>query len=227
MKKTSALSALCILALTTSASAQFEPEDPGGAPSEDQDRAPAPAAAESHAAPMSAEEFHAQRLEEREALRNRPPAPNSIFVEGLGAGLWYSINYERIFFEQVGVRAGFGFVSLSASAGDASSSAAFVAVPITINWIGLRGGKSALELGGGVTPVFTSASASSGLTASGTGSTAYGSFHVGYRLHPQTAGFQFRVGLMAVYGPGLGFSATNPSSVGVIPWGYISFGASF
>jgi hypothetical protein len=51
---------------------------------------------------------------------------------------------------------------------------------------------------------------------------------VGYRLHPvDGAGFQFRVGLMALIGEGLALSNPDPKSLGVLPWGYISLGASF
>jgi hypothetical protein len=41
------------------------------------------------------------------------------------------------------------------------------------------------------------------------------------------AGTQFRIGLMAMAGKGLGLSTTDPTAFGVLPWGYISMGASF
>jgi hypothetical protein len=51
---------------------------------------------------------------------------------------------------------------------------------------------------------------------------------VGFRLHPiDHAGFNFRVGAMALGGEGLGLQNPNPNSFGFIPWGYISLGASF
>ena len=53
------------------------------------------------------------------------PAPNSIYLEGLGAGLAYSLNYERRVIDDLGVRVGFSYLSVSAgaSAGGSSSSA--------------------------------------------------------------------------------------------------------
>jgi hypothetical protein len=57
----------------------------------------------------------------------------------------------------------------------------------------------------------------------------YGTAMVGYRIHPlEGAGFNFRVGAMAIGGSGLSLSApTDPTAFGVIPWLYLSMGASF
>ncbi|SRR5579883_1150008 len=162
------------------------------------------------------------------------PAPNSIFAEGLGAGLLYSINYERMVIDDLGVRVGFSYTSFGASATapdgtTSSASASFITIPITASYIGVRSRKHALELGGGATIAYASGSASGvGASASGSGVLPYGVVMVGYRLHPvDHAGFQFRVGLMALVGEGLALSSPNPSAVGVLPWGYLSLGASF
>jgi hypothetical protein len=163
----------------------------------------------------------------------RKPAPNSIYAEGLGAGLAYSINYERMVLDDLGVRAGMSYLSMSASvsSGTASSSASasFLSFPITASYIGIRSGKHSLELGGGVTLTRSSGSGSSfGMTASGSGMSGIGTAMIGYRIHPvDRAGFQFRIGLMALAGKGLGLDTTDPSAFGVLPWGYISMGASF
>lgn len=159
------------------------------------------------------------------------PAPNSIYLEGLGAGLAYSLNYERRVIDDLGVRVGFSYLSVSAgaSAGGSSSSASstLIGIPITASYLGVRSGKHALELGAGATLEYASAAASSfGSNASGSGLSPYGVAMVGYRLHPvDHAGFQFRIGAMALAGNGLSFSKAN--GFGVLPWGYISFGASF
>lgn len=161
------------------------------------------------------------------------PAPNSIYAEGLGAGLLYSINYERRVIDDLGVRIGFSYTSFSASAtaGSASSSASssFITIPVTASYLGVRSGKSALEVGGGMTLVFASGSASGvGVSSSGSGAVPMGVAMVGYRLHPVGgAGFQFRVGVMAIVAKGAGLSSPDPTSIGVLPWGYISFGAGF
>jgi hypothetical protein len=161
------------------------------------------------------------------------PAPNSVFLEGMGAGLFYSVNYERRVIDDLGVRAGFSYLTLSTSASaggtTASSSASYLTIPITASYLGVRGRRSGLELGGGMTLAYTSAAASSGLTAAAdSGMTVFGSAMVGYRLHPvDHAGFQFRVGVMALAAKGLSFSNPDPESFGVLPWFYLSAGAGF
>lgn len=162
------------------------------------------------------------------------PAPNSIYAEGLGAGLAYSVNYERLVVPELAVRVGLSYLSVSASAtsSDGSTSTAsssFLTFPITASYIGLRSGKHALELGGGATVTYTSARSSAlGVSASGSGVTALGTAMVGYRIHPVGGpGFQFRVGAMALIGKGLSLSTPDPETIGVLPWFYISMGASF
>jgi hypothetical protein len=162
------------------------------------------------------------------------PAPNSVYAEGLGAGIVYSVNYERMVIDDVAVRLGFGYLSVGASASAAgatsSSSATYLMVPITASYTGIRTrGGAGLELGGGSTLIYTSASASAlGTATSGAGLTPTVVAMVGFRLHPiDHAGFNFRVGAMALGGQGLGLQNPNPTSFGFIPWGYISLGASF
>lgn len=160
-------------------------------------------------------------------------APNSIYAEGLGAALLYSFNYERMMLDQLGVRVGFSYLSIGASASaggsSASSSATFVWVPITASYVGIRYGRSALELGGGATILYVSAATSSaGVSSSGAGLVPYGVAMVGYRFQPVGhAGFMFRVGFNTLVAPGLGLQNASPGTLGVIPWPYISLGASF
>ena len=160
------------------------------------------------------------------------PAPNSIFFEGLGSGLYYSINYERRVIDDLGVRAGFGYVSVTTTAAAGSSSAkasaTYLTIPITVSYLGIRGRKSGLELGGGLTLAYAGGSASAGVSStSGSGIQPLGTAMVGYRLHPvDGAGFQFRVGVMALAAKGLGFNP-DPNNFGILPWFYISFGAGF
>jgi hypothetical protein len=161
------------------------------------------------------------------------PASNSIYLEGTGAAIAYSINYERLVIDQLAVRLGFSYLTIgaSATAGSAttSSSASYLFFPITASYIGIRSGKHSLELGGGATLLYVSGSASGlGTSTSGAGMVPYGTVLAGYRLHPVGhAGFQFRIGVMALIGQGLGLQNPNPNSVGVIPWPYLSLGASF
>ncbi len=160
-------------------------------------------------------------------------APNSIYAEGLGAGFLYSINYERLVIEDLGVRAGFSYVSVGASAtagGETSSvSASLTTIPVTVSYLGVGSKHHMLELGGGASFSFASGTASSvGRTTSGSGMAVLPDLMVGYRMHPvDGAGFNFRVGAMAFFGNGLGFSDTDPNAFGVLPWMYLSLGASF
>jgi hypothetical protein len=159
------------------------------------------------------------------------PSPNSVYLEGLGAGLDYSLNYERVLFDQLALRAGVSYLSIqpATAPGTASATVTYVTVPMTASYIGLRKGWSSLELGAGGMVVYTSGAASAlGVSASGSGVLPAGVVMVGYRLHPvDHAGFQFRVGVMALMGEAFGLSAADPTRFGVIPWPYISFGASF
>jgi hypothetical protein len=159
------------------------------------------------------------------------PSPNSVYLEGLGAGLDYSLNYERVLFDQLALRAGVSYLSFQPAVppGTVSATVTYVTVPVTASYIGIRKGSSALELGGGGMVVYTSGAASAlGVSASGGGVLPAAVVMVGYRLHPvDHAGFQFRVGVMALMGEAFGLSAADPTRFGVIPWPYISFGASF
>lgn len=161
------------------------------------------------------------------------PAQNSVYAEGLGAGLAYSINYERIFVDEIALRGGFSYLSSSASAttssGTTTATASYLTFPITVSYFGLRGRKSSLEVGGGMTLTYASGSASAlGVSASASGIAPVGTLLLGYRLHPVGgAGFQFRVGGMALAAKGFSLSNPDPEAFGVLPWLYLSMGASF
>jgi hypothetical protein len=165
------------------------------------------------------------RRRERRYDEDDPRAPNSIYAEGLGAALVYSINYERLIIDDLAARVGFSYFPLSA----AGISTTSIFVPITLSYIGIHSGKHALELGGGVTVLYVSGSAGGlGFNASGSGAAPLGLVMAGYRLHPlNDGGFQFRAGAMALIGEGVGLSGPNPTSIGVIPWPYLSLGWSF
>jgi hypothetical protein len=214
-------------ALLTTAPA-FAQSAPGGAPaSTSSQAAAAPAAA---TPPTDA----ATPAEKPAKDAGNHPAPNSVYAEGLGAGIVYSINYERMVIDDVAVRAGFGYLSVGASASGggatASSNATFLMFPITASYTGIRThGGTGLELGGGSTLLYTSGSASAlGTASSGAGITPTIVAMVGLRIHPvDHAGFNFRVGAMALGGQGLALSNADPTKFGFIPWGYLSLGASF
>ncbi len=165
-----------------------------------------------------------------------PARPNSIWIEGLGPGLFYSVNYERRFFDDLGVRVGASYLAFGVSAGASSASLQYLSFPIGLSYLGFRSGKHGLELGAGVTISNFSGSSTAG-AASASASTLFplGFLQAGYRFHPvESAGFNFRIGVMALVGAGplggLGVGVqlgTGAAAVSLVPWGYLSLGASF
>jgi hypothetical protein len=161
------------------------------------------------------------------------PMPNSVYAEILGPAGFYSLNYERLLFDDFGLRGGFEAVTTS----DSGSSELRWAVPVTLSYVGLRSGSSALEVGGGATfasPNLTVFNSPTVDTVS-----PWGVLMAGYRLHPMGhVGFQFRVGAMMAIGRGFTLSSESvgdggpampPQStrIGAVPYAYVSFGASF
>jgi|WetSurMetagenome_2_1015567.scaffolds.fasta_scaffold138488_2 hypothetical protein len=161
-------------------------------------------------------------------------ALNSIYAEGLGPGLLYSINYERLVVNDLGVRVGMSYSSFSASSTnmngttEGSASVAFMTFPLTASYLGISGGAHCLELGGGMTLISASGKASApGMESKGSGMAVLENVLIGYRIHPVNGGFQFRVGFSGLFGTGLGFSVTDPTAFGFLPWFYLSLGGCF
>lgn len=147
-------------------------------------------------------------------------AKNGVFIELLGPGLLYSLNYERIIGDAVSVRLGVsGWGSGSSQMNDTSSIA--VAVPVTISYVGIRDRQHGFEVGGGGSFLYggSTNSGASAVSVAGTGGLA--TLFGGYRLHPVgKTGFQFRGGL------GIQAMFINGSSL-IYPWPYLSLGAGF
>ena len=167
------------------------------------------------------------------ALADDRSANNSVFLEGGGPGLAYSLNYERIFEDDFGLRVGFSYLSVSGTAGTGTSSVSGSAtvwtVPVMANYVGLSSGSHALELGAGATLVnFSGAASGFGYSANGSGPAVLGTAILGYRRQPPTGGFQFRIGVEALVGKGLALAegSRDPNSIGVLPWLYMSIGFS-
>jgi hypothetical protein len=159
-------------------------------------------------------------------------AVNSVFAEGLGPGLAYSLNYERTIENDFGLRIGTSYMSLGASAssgaGTVSASAAWYSIPVVASYLGIASGNNVLELGVGGIFLHASGSGSGfGMNSSAAGNVLLGTAVIGYRRQPVNGGFMFRVGISALVGQGLGFDVTDPGKVGVIPWPYMSLGATF
>jgi hypothetical protein len=138
-------------------------------------------------------------------------AHNSVYLELLGNGALYSMNYDRMFSESVGGRIGVMYIALNEDQGNDNVSVTFV--PVMVNYL-VGEGKHKLELGLGALLVF----ASGGFDETGDfeGSGVGGTATFGYRLQPPGGGFVFRVGFTPIF-----------SSSGFLPWGGASFGFGF
>jgi hypothetical protein len=164
------------------------------------------------------------------ALAQQRNASSSLFIEGGGPGLLYSLNYELLFGDDFGLRVGFSYQSLrpapSSTGGSGNASPRLITVPILATYLASFG-SSALELGGGATVVRAEAAASgSGLAVSGPGTTVLGTAIMGYRRQPFDGGLQLRIGIEALVGKGLALSNPDPNKVGILPWMYVSIGFS-
>lgn len=154
-------------------------------------------------------------------------AKNAIYLDLLGPGLMYSINYDRVIVDDVSARIGFSYFGVGASASDGSGTTAsaefsYWAIPITVSYLGVGSDTHILELGGGGAIVNFSGSGlleadDSSVGADASVTTAALTALVGYRRQPADGGFVFRAGLS----PMLAFEG------GFLPWGYLSLGAAF
>jgi hypothetical protein len=157
-------------------------------------------------------------------------AHDAVYLEGLGPGLLYSVNIERSFGD-FAPRIGFGYVSLSVSAGGvdangqpvtSTASASFYTIPITLSYLGIGSKKHMLELGAGATIMHAGAGvstidASSSQTANGGITTVLPVAIVGYRYQPPQGGFFFKGGISPIIA----------GSTAVLPWPYIALGGTF
>ena len=210
----SLMGSMFIVLLAGGAGAQPAPADGDSAPDGADARPPAPP--EGGQPPPG---YYPQAPAER-------TANNSIYIEGLGPGLLYSINYDRNIGD-FAVRGGFGYLSLSSSVSDSSGGSeghgSFITVPLTVTYLGLGSKKHMFELGGGVTVVHASAGVSTFATddasstkESDSATLLFGNMIFGYRLQPPDGGFLLRTGLSPVFGHGFFF-----------PLPYLALGGTF
>jgi hypothetical protein len=118
-----------------------------------------------------------------------------VFVEVLGNGLIYSLNYDTRFsqgFDGWGGRAGIGYIAIEG--------VRFTAMPFLVNYL-FGKEKHFFEVGVGTTMLIVSDSNGSfspvGDRNRGTGFT--GAMSLGYRLEPTDGGFMFRAGLTPIF----------------------------
>jgi hypothetical protein len=156
---------------------------------------------------------------------SQPHAQNALYAELGGNSGWYSINYERFIMPDAAIRVGLSYMSVSATAGSggnsSSANATWATLPLMFNYLGLRAGSHALELGGGVNMMYFSGSAATfDATAMSSGVIPVGALTVGYRFSNPDGGFVFRAG----YTP-LIFVTTEQKEI--FHWGGMSFGYRF
>ena len=77
-------------------------------------------------------------------------ARNAVYLELLGNGGLYSVNFERILYDTLALRVGFATWNSPAIFYDGTPPDRFMTVPVTVSYL-LGGGERKLELGGGVT----------------------------------------------------------------------------
>jgi hypothetical protein len=158
------------------------------------------------------------------ANESTPPADegtasNVVFVEPLGNGLLYSINYERLFERyHLGLRAGASYFSWAVSSYGGSGNLTLVSFPLVASYY-VGATRHKLQLGAGATILYLAASSDSEGTkfegdraGAGVAATAV----IGYRYLPPHGGITFGAGFTPLLRPGR-----------FLPWGGVSGGVVF
>ena len=137
--------------------------------------------------------------------------PNSLYLEFFGSGYLYSVNYDRLFTENIGAR--IGFMYFAADWVLFFNDVELLLIPTTLNFL-VGTGKHKFEFGAG--PVFISGSlgffGSDPVSGSGVGWTGT----IGYRYQKSEGGFMWRIGFTPFLAGGE-----------FLPSGGISLGFSF
>lgn len=141
-----------------------------------------------------------------------PLKPNAAYLELLGNGLLYSLNYDRFLTAHLTGRVGL-FV-LAAQDSDGEGSGAVLATPVLVNYLFGRGNHH-LETGIGAT-LLAGAIEDLEDEVDESFSGAVGTATLGYRYQRPGGGFVFRAGVTPFFGAG-----------GIAPWFGVSFGYSF
>jgi len=134
---------------------------------------------------------------------------NGIYLELLGNGGLYSINYDRLFSENLGGR--IGFMYLSEFNFIFSSAENLLFIPIMLNY--LSGGDHNFEIGGGIVIVHADKVGFFGISKEGSSTAVGGTATIGYRYQPSRGGFLFRIGFTPFYADG-DFAASGGFSIG-------------
>lgn len=140
---------------------------------------------------------------------------NAIYLEVLGPGIVYSINYDYHISQHFGLRAGFSTWSLPGHSRRQDTEIDLVSFPVTANYLS-GDGSSQLELGAGVVPINFSWGLFSEVVKK---TTVLGTVTIGYRYQPADGGLVFRIGFTPLFN----FDVPQP----IQPWGGLSIGFAF
>jgi hypothetical protein len=172
-------------------------------------------------------------LESPEYQEPKPPDPpesgfSALYVEGLGPGYLYSINFEQRV-DVIAFRLGFGELSgftgeehYGSSSTPAYNSGSFAVLPLSISYLGIGSRVHVLEAGAGATAMFLGEGQdfngySTGRNESKTLFIPHAS--IGYRFKQFPRGVLLRIGGCVFIAP--------KGDAPVLPWPYLAFGAAF
>ena len=123
-------------------------------------------------------------------------ARNAVYLELLGNGGLYSVNFERMLNDTLALRIGFATWNSPALFYEGTPPDRLTTVPVTVSYL-LGGGERKLELGGGVTFGRATRDRSSIHQKSSSFSNLTGI--IGYRSQPPGRGYLFRAGVTPFY----------------------------
>jgi len=139
--------------------------------------------------------------------------PNSIYLEFLGNGMLYSINYDRMVAYNFGGKIGLSYLSFHK--GLYFEGIKTVIFPISVNYF-IGEGSSKLELGAGITLVNGTYNS---WQLDHSWGIVFNFLNIGFRYQPTNGGFMFRIFYSPMY--------VSFGSGGYHHWGGLSFGQSF
>ncbi|HEX3770118.1 MAG TPA: hypothetical protein VHV30_04605 [Polyangiaceae bacterium] len=155
--------------------------------------------------------------EERDAVLETLPARtanNSFFIQLGGAGLFYSINFERIFGDSdVSVRFGFGYVHLDGTIFGHLFNEEDITVPGILSYYVGLGGPHKIQIGLGAMLLYQQYDGNGPVA---TRTTMNFSTVLGYRYLPVDGGINFGISFTPCFEPGT-----------TLPWGGVDFGVGF
>ena len=122
---------------------------------------------------------------------------NAVYVEGLGQGLLYSVNFDHRFTENIAVRVGFSHFTIGFI-----TDVSITTIPVMAGFLTGHGSHH-MEIELGIVPVHGSISSDFFGTPEGSAGewVVLWTATIGYRYQPASEGFLFRIGLTPLFVP--------------------------